>query len=80
MVLLGTSGCSTIKGWFSGNDEEQETKDKTAEVQVDEPDLSDKNIYPLTNRELELRLSKLWARVDQMEKPATGKRDLVVLR
>ena len=66
IMSLSTS-CQTINNWFKGEEEEPQ-KEETQKAEEDTSALAEKNIYPLTNRELELRLAKLWARVDQMEK------------
>jgi TolA-binding protein len=85
LQLFALSGCATFKGLFGfgkkSATESEELAQQESGAPADENDASDsKNhtpgkVRPATGSELELKIAKLWARVDELEERSKRQRE-----
>src|SRR5690606_31164821 len=64
LVFLPLLGCSTVGNWFGGDNMQMS---KSSDITAETADDRENNVKPATNGQLELKLAKLWTRVDELE-------------
>ena len=71
LLCLASSGCTTVSGWFGFGDDDQEEGVQTQPISEAESDQNDtdedNNVYHASRKELEFKLAKTWARLDELE-------------